>query len=224
MLILDVRVDIAPQYDDTLNEWYHTHVPRLVSLPGYASGRRYLSLTQGPRYAALYEIEDSSYLPSLLGADEHRRQPLTVSEWAEWDRRFVPHMNYGCTNLYASTDKRCPILVGDTPIVEVHFEGDREAGALCDDQLLSGLEHSGAVIRATRLQASIDPQVEWLGTRPCNLLLLQVRDDAAAVELAAGGELAAELRDRGVADEIDSVAYRQIARHWPYNPRSNTYD
>ncbi|MEA2168268.1 MAG: hypothetical protein QOF76_1568 [Solirubrobacteraceae bacterium] len=205
MLILDVRVAIDPKHDHALNEWYHTHVPRLVSLPGYTSGRRYVSLTDGPRYAALYEITDPSYLPSLLGADPAARHPLTLSEWAEWDERFVPHMTHGSTDLYEAAGAPSPLLVGDGPVVEFRFEG-----ALRDGEPLPGIERS-----ATWLRAANRAEVAWLHTRPANLLLVQPTDVDAAIALSRDEDVRAALRDRGAAD-IECVAYAQIARHWPY--------
>jgi len=89
-LLLDVRVEIVPEKERALNDWYYHHVPRLVSVPGYESGRRYVAMTPGPRYAALYEIRDDSYVASLVGEDHSLRHPLTLSEWVEWDRNLAP--------------------------------------------------------------------------------------------------------------------------------------
>ena len=219
MLILDVRVAIEATHEHALNEWYNMHVPRLVSVPGYTSGRRFLALTEGPRHAALYEIDHVDSLPSLLGADERQRHPLTLSEWADWDRRFVPHMTHETTNLYVATDADGPVLVGDAPIVEFRFESGATPDALmtfCDQDLIPELEQSDSVVRAARLSAAAQADVQWLETRPRNLLLVQVSDNAAAIALADGDAVPAALRGYGAADTIEAVAYSQIARHWPH--------
>lgn len=91
MLLLDATMSIAPAKEAELNTWYHLHVPRLVAVPGYESGNRYVAITPGPRYAALYEIRDHAALPLLLGEDAGTRDEVTLSEWAVWDRDLLPH-------------------------------------------------------------------------------------------------------------------------------------
>ena len=123
MLLLDVQVDIDPAKEETLNEWYYAHVPRLLSVPGYQSGRRYMALTPGPRYLALYEIKNQSYLPSLLGRDASLRDVKTLSEWARWDSDLVPHMSHCKTNVYCPRQEAsAPLISFDTAIVTIRME------------------------------------------------------------------------------------------------------
>jgi hypothetical protein len=213
MLILDVRVAIGPAHEDALNTWYHTHVPRLVSLPGYTSGRRYIALTTGPTYAALYEIEDRSHLPALLGADHTRREPLTLSEWEEWDERFVPHMIHGSTNLYDCHTGESPILLNDGPIVEYRFEN---TSASAPEDLVTALGRRPGTLRATHLTAADHEEVRWLGTRPANLVLAQVADEAEALGLVHDHAVPVSLQH---AEDLEVVAYAPIARHWPFDRR-----
>jgi hypothetical protein len=211
VLLLDVRVEIEPEREHALNEWYHTHVPRLVSVPGYESGRRYIALTEGPRYAALYEIPDPQSLPSLLGSDHAKRHPVTLAEWDEWDEQFVPYMKHGSTNLYqADADFS---LKGDYPIVEVRF--DDGAWGTGEDSLLGLAGDHDGVVEASVLRAARDEAVRWLETQPSSLMLLQMRDDASAVYLVSSG-LFTDAANAGGAG-VETVAYAQIARHWPFS-------
>ena len=60
--ILVALVDIDPEFDEELNEWYdNTHVPELVRCDGFLSGRRGVALdpSQSPGYIAIYELEDA---------------------------------------------------------------------------------------------------------------------------------------------------------------------
>lgn len=53
-----VRVDIDPEHEDAFNRWYvEQHFPDLLACPGWRSARRFRSLGDGPRYAALYEVD-----------------------------------------------------------------------------------------------------------------------------------------------------------------------
>jgi hypothetical protein len=52
-----VRVDIDPDHEAAFNAWYEdTHFPDLLACPGWLSARRFISIGDGPRYAAMYEV------------------------------------------------------------------------------------------------------------------------------------------------------------------------
>ena len=52
-----VRVDIDPEHEVPFNDWYeHTHFPDLLACPGWLSAKRFVSIGDGPRYAAVYEV------------------------------------------------------------------------------------------------------------------------------------------------------------------------
>ena len=223
MYLLDVRVEIDPSHERELNEWYYTHVPRLVSIPGYESGRRYVALTEAPRYAALYEIEDASYLSSLLGADPDKRHPLTLSEWDAWDRSLVPHMRHGSTNLYRRPDESGDaILTGDQPIVEARLDvmDGVDLDDLCEMTIWPALVATGEFTSMTRLTAAQEPEVEWLETSPRDLILLEARNDEKTAELAGhDGSVASIMGDlvrAGTVRDLEIAGYRQIARHWTW--------
>ena len=52
-----VRLNIDPAYEKEFNEWYdNKHLPEILSCPGWLSGRRFQTLGEGPKYAAIYEV------------------------------------------------------------------------------------------------------------------------------------------------------------------------
>jgi hypothetical protein len=52
-----VRVDIDPDHEAAFNAWYdETHFPDLLACPGWLSARRFVSIGNGPKYAAMYEV------------------------------------------------------------------------------------------------------------------------------------------------------------------------
>jgi hypothetical protein len=52
-----VRVDIDPEYEAAFNAWYEeTHFPDLLACPGWLSAERFISIGQGPKYAAMYQV------------------------------------------------------------------------------------------------------------------------------------------------------------------------
>lgn len=222
MLLLDVRSEIRPEREALLNEWYYTHLPRLASVPGYASARRYTALTEGPRYAALYEIEHERYVPLLVGDDHRRRHPLTLSEWERWDADLEPHMTHGSIHLYETlAPAHAPILHGDSPIVEARFAPPagvdaRAFAARLAEEALPALGLTDGVRAVTVLVASAHPQAAWLRTAPELLLLAECDGPATARELSAeGGELARRLDGAGAA-AVQRIAYALIACNRPF--------
>jgi hypothetical protein len=52
-----VRVDIDPEHEAAFGAWYEDgHFPDLLACPGWLSARRFVSIGDGPKYAAIYEV------------------------------------------------------------------------------------------------------------------------------------------------------------------------
>src|SRR5712691_10288242 len=52
-----VRVDIDPEHEAAFNAWYDDrYFPDLLACPGWVSARRFVSIGDGPKYAAMYEV------------------------------------------------------------------------------------------------------------------------------------------------------------------------
>ena len=62
--ILQVLVDILPEKEEEWNEWYNqVHIPDILRCPGFLSARRFRAFQgKGPRYKAIYELEDEKAL------------------------------------------------------------------------------------------------------------------------------------------------------------------
>jgi hypothetical protein len=84
--ILLALLDYDPAHERDFNEWYNReHMrDRVVGLPGFLRGRRYISGGGNPKYAALYEAEHADSLTSDAYL-ELVRNPDDNS------RRFLPH-------------------------------------------------------------------------------------------------------------------------------------
>jgi hypothetical protein len=221
MLLFDVAVDIAPEMEGEFNEWCHMHVPRLMRVEGYDSGRRYLALDEGPKYRTLFEIYDHMYMKYLLGENKQLRHPRTVSEWEEWERRFVPAMTAGSTGIYAPFGQSgAPVLHGDWPLVlarmDAHDDDTPELKRIWQEYWMPRLAEDHDVHHATLLRAHEDQRVRWLETKPPWLFVIEVGSVTAAVDLARS-----LMGERGLLEElalgdISATSYRPIARHWPF--------
>jgi hypothetical protein len=78
--LLAVWTDIAPEAEREFNEWYDTeHIPQLLGVPGFLSGRRYQAVEGEPKYLALYELTNAEVMKS----DAFRQVREMPTEWTK---------------------------------------------------------------------------------------------------------------------------------------------
>jgi len=78
--LLAVWTDIAPEAEREFNEWYDSeHIPQLLGVPGFLSGRRYQAVEGEPKYLALYDLSDAEVLKS----DAFRQVREMPTEWTK---------------------------------------------------------------------------------------------------------------------------------------------
>jgi hypothetical protein len=81
MGLLMLWCDVDQEHEAEFNRWYdEEHIKRLTSVPGFLNGGRYVALKGGPRYLAMYELEDHHVLRSAAFLDEVRYRP---SPWRQ---------------------------------------------------------------------------------------------------------------------------------------------
>jgi hypothetical protein len=217
MLLLEVEADIAEEHEEAFNEWYHTHVPRLMTIPGYASGRRYLHCGgEGPKYLALYEILGPAWLSSLLDADPALRHPASSGDWVVWNRELVPRMRHSSINVFEPDAAGIvPLIGGANPVVILKF-ADAELAAGLAPGLAELQVREPSILSARLLGASDEPAVRWLDTQPRRLMLLEVSAAAEARRLAGGALTTAIETLIGEPARLRACAYKPIAWHVPF--------
>lgn len=74
--LLMAWTDVDPAHEGELNRWYdEEHIGRLLAVPGFLSAARYRALRGGPKYLAMYELEDHNVLRSSAFIDTVRYEP-----------------------------------------------------------------------------------------------------------------------------------------------------
>ena len=74
--LLMVWTDIDAEFEAEFNRWYdEEHIGRLLEVPGFLSAGRYAALKGGPKYLAIYELEDHNVLRSAAYLDAVKYQP-----------------------------------------------------------------------------------------------------------------------------------------------------
>lgn len=82
--LLVVWTDVAPEAEAEFNRWYDTeHVPQLLGVPGFLSGRRYQAVDGKPKYLAIYELTDEKVAKSDAFR-QVRENPTT------WSKKMMP--------------------------------------------------------------------------------------------------------------------------------------
>src|SRR6201981_1202969 len=74
--LLMVWSDIDAELEADFNRWYNEeHISRLLQVPGFLSAGRYTAIRGGPKYLAMYELEDHNVLRSAAYLDTIKYQP-----------------------------------------------------------------------------------------------------------------------------------------------------
>jgi hypothetical protein len=83
--LLVIWTDIEAKYEAEFNDWYNQeHIPQLLTVPGFQSGRRYQAAEGTPKYLAIYELADENALQSDAFRAV-REQPTA------WTKKITPH-------------------------------------------------------------------------------------------------------------------------------------
>lgn len=97
-LLLLVQANIDPAHEDQFNRWYYHHVPRLLEIPGWLWGRRYLNVKGSTKYLALYTVESMDQMVQVMAADPALKDPRAVDERALFDA--IPGKTDVVSNVY----------------------------------------------------------------------------------------------------------------------------
>src|SRR5579862_1427803 len=74
--LLMVWTDIDAEYEAEFNRWYdEEQMPGLLEVPGFLSAGRYAAAKGGPKYLAIYELEDHHVLSSAAYLDAVKYRP-----------------------------------------------------------------------------------------------------------------------------------------------------
>lgn len=94
--LLLVMADIDPANEEDFNRWYEEeHIPERLSVPGFHRARRFRAVVGGPKYLALYDVENIDVFKSKEYLDFYSGPKET-----EWTRRIVKKQTNFVRNIY----------------------------------------------------------------------------------------------------------------------------
>lgn len=83
--LITVWLDVAPEREEEFNDWYRLeHIPQVVGLPGFVSGRRYRADDAPLRYLAWYDTADEG----VETGPDFQRIVSHPTPWSQRMRRF----------------------------------------------------------------------------------------------------------------------------------------
>lgn len=96
--LLLVQANIAPEHEDAFNSWYYHHIPKLLEIPGWSWGRRYVGALGSTKYLALYSVETMDAMAQVMAADPALKHPIAVEERRRFDA--IPGKTDVVSNVY----------------------------------------------------------------------------------------------------------------------------
>ncbi len=216
-LLLAVSADVEAEHEGGFNEWYYSHVPRLLRVPGYCWGRRYKSVIREHSYLALYEISSRKWLAELLGPDTGKRPEIVNSEFALWNN--LQSLSAVSVNVYEQIygiSFSARLMDRDHFILLIACASPEEVG--------TGFPDSSCVSEM-RFQLMGDPCLEHLAMGPKYLGLGEVESvDRVRSLLKARGVNVRQgyrtpnhgaVKEASTGENVVWNIYRPIAKHWP---------
>lgn len=142
--LLLVLADPSPTIEEEFNDWYDTeHLPERAVLPGFETARRFVCVSGGPAYAALYD------LTSLAALETEAYRSVSGDRFSPWTRRVTAR-------------------VRPDRIVAERADGGQEVTGPCSRLLIvefSGANSEDAAGIAEGFRASFATAAGHLGTR-----------------------------------------------------------
>ncbi len=233
-LLLLVQANVTPEQEAAFNHYYYHHVPVLMEMPGYAWGRRYLNVMGDSKYLALYQIDDASYLKSLLGPNEDERHPIAKEEFGRFETlQGVSEVRINVYEQLSGTHLGHPLLEADFPISVVTMDcvdPAREAdfNAWYTHSHVPNLVRIPGYVSGARFRLLEHPALEWLKMGPKYLALYELADLTCVPSLSDPEQMRPEAvaefeqyRDFAapLSGNLSWNIYRPLAKHWP-PPRS----
>jgi hypothetical protein len=228
-ILLLVQANIAAEGEDAFNEYYYTHIPRLLKVRGYLWGQRYLALHGDRRYVALYQIESADYFDKLLGPDNSKRHPITLSDWKGWDALPIRDSRINVYEQTFGTPLRAPLLSSDRPLVlemvDVAADKEREWNQRYISSRMPNLLKVKGLVMGGLFQLVEHPALARFEGKPKYLAVYELENEDVIASVIDKDKMTPNARAefdnwekycRSVGSSASLYAYRIISKHWRF--------
>ena len=154
--LLLVLVDPAPALEEELNDWYDTeHLPERAGIAGFETARRYTSLGDGPRYAAIYDLTSLD----VLGGEDYRA--VSGSNFSPWTKRLTGRSHpVRLTARQIGSMQRVTGLCSRLLVLKFRKESDKDSATIAAGLEASFADHTGFL--QARIFAGVEPQPDFI--------------------------------------------------------------
>ncbi len=226
--LLLVQANIAPEHEDAFNSWYYHHVPKLLEIPGWLWGWRYVSVRGPIKYLALYSVADMDAMSLVFAANNADKDPRAIDERALFDA--IPGKTDVRSMVYEQLSGPAlgnPLLRDDHYINLVMADvkdpaKEAEWNAWYDHSHVPNLVRIPGYLAGARFRVRRDPRFGDKPMGPKYLALYEWEGPHCVADLTDPEkmlpEAKAELAEwhaygRPLADNVQTNAYRPISKH-----------
>jgi hypothetical protein len=118
--LLMLWTDVDPPHEAEFNRWYNEeHLHHLLKVPGFLSAARYEALSGGPKYLAMYELEDVSVLRTAAFLDEVRFRPSPWRTKASGGHVGRNYLVQGYRQIFPARTNPVELTMGPAPYLQM---------------------------------------------------------------------------------------------------------
>ena len=190
-LLLMVQLTCSSEHIEPFTTWYNSHLPNLLRIPGYLWAQRYVNLSQGNRFTALYGIRGADDLSSLLQFGGPGLHPVAASEFSVFSG--LQGISDPVSNVYeqvSGTPLRNPLLLTDRPLSIVTADVDPDHEAEWDrwytESHLPGVVAVPGYTSGARFRRLEHPALESFNTGPKYLAIYECDNEEILPTLTPG--------------------------------------
>ena len=230
-LLLMVQLTCAPDKLDSFNQWYNSHVPNLLRIPGVQWGQRYVGITEPNRFTALYGVRSEDDVPAVLGRHTPQFHPMARSELDGFER--LEGLSNRLLNLYeqvAGTPLRDSLLNEDRPISTVTADVDpneeSDWNRWYNESHFPNVLAVPGYVMGGRFRAIDHSGLDGVSTGPRYLALYEAESEAVVPSLREESQMSPEARDeienwkRYGLPRVSNMSwgfYKMISKHFKWS-------
>ena len=118
--LLMLWTDVDAQYEAEFNRWYdEEHLDRLLKVPGFLSASRYVALRGGPKYLAMYELEEAGVLRTAAFLDEVRFRPSARRQQISGGHVGRNYLLNGYRQIFPARTNPVELTMGPSPYLQM---------------------------------------------------------------------------------------------------------
>jgi hypothetical protein len=118
--LLMLWTDVDAEHEKEFNRWYdEEHLERLLAVPGFLSAARYVAVRGGPKYLAMYELEEPNVLRTSAFLDEIRYRPSPRRRQASGGHIGRNYLLNGYRQIFPARTNPIELTMGPSPYLQM---------------------------------------------------------------------------------------------------------